>query len=866
MPQATMLAAALQSDASDILRETRVSLINLSDYEGAARAYWLTLTAAGALACAWAAYHLLALTPALWAQLVVLASLSVVSAIRPVRIPGTNASVTAGDCFTFIGTIILGVPAGVLLGALDSLVSSTRTTSRTSSWIVTSARMALTAFVSGHLFYFALAAQEIAAHPASGPRQALTLEQLALPLAAMALAQYALNGALAAMLAGLKSRRSPWRVWREGYLWTSLSFFAGAPAAALVYVATVRFGIVYVAMSVPVVVAILATYRAFFDRMDEKTREAAEMGRLHLATVEALATAIDAKDQTTHCHVRRVQLYCARVGELMGLTSNELKALRAGALLHDVGKLAVPDHILNKPGSLTAAEFEKMKIHATVGAQILERVGFPYPVVPVVRYHHERWDGGGYPEGLKGEEIPLAARILAVADCFDSVREDRPYRRGMSREEACELIGRNAGSHFDPRVVEVFLRHQPEFEREIIAQGLEHRGLTTEEVEDRELLETSRAAARRKAPPAARREADAAAPIYLSQITNAHREVYALYEIARTFGSSLDIEDTVSVLVNKVGHVVPFDLCAVYLHDEMKGYATAAHVAGRHAELLRGRAVAPGEGVVGFVLANRRASYLLDPMLDFVGMSLPEGCRYHSMAALPLVKDERALGVLAVYSHEPRCYTDDHLRLLETVARLASDALSNAVQHAAAESNALTDTLTGLPNARAMYVRFEQEAARARRTGRPFQVVMLDLDDFKLVNDTYGHKTGDRVLREVGRILQAQLREYDFLARYAGDEFVAVVQDLDAEQVRELRERIEKAVRAFSLHVRGDKHARVGISVGAATYGVHGETLDQLLISADEAMYSAKSDHKRLARKASPTELPTGELASSAVN
>jgi len=840
----------------------------MSDYNVAARAYWVALVSAGALACGWAGYHLLALSPALWPQLAVLACLSVVSSVHSIRIPGTNANVTAGDCFTFLGVVTLGVPAGVLLGALDSLVSSARTTRRATSRIAAPACTAAATFVSGHLFYFVLAARGGAAPAAGGAGGALTLEELCLPLAAMALAQYAASGALVATLMALKGGRSVWRVWREGYLWTSPTFFGGALAAALVYAATARFGAFYVAMSVPVAVTVFATYRTFFERVAEKTREAAEMSRLHLATVEALATAIDAKDQTTHCHVRRVQLYCARLGELMGLTAAEVKALKAGALLHDVGKLAVPDHILNKPGTLTAAEFERMKIHATVGAQILERVGFPYPVVPVVRWHHERWDGGGYPDGLKAEEIPLTARILAVADCFDSVREDRPYRRGMSREAACELIRRKAGTHFDPHVVDLFLRHQPEFEREIVAQGLEHRGLTTEEVENRDLLEEGAAAAERGAPAAAAAgDARDEAPLYLSQITNAHREVYALYEIARTFGSSLDIEDTVTVLVNKVGHVVPFDLCAVYMHDEMKGYATAAHVAGRHAELLRGRAVGPGEGVVGFALANRRASYMLDPMLDFVGVGLPEGCRYESMVALPLVKDERTLGVLAVYSHQPRAYDDDHIRLLETVARLASDALSNAVQHAAAESNALTDTLTGLPNARAMYVRFEQEAARARRTGRPFQVVMLDLDDFKLVNDTYGHKTGDRVLREVGRILQAQLREYDFLARYAGDEFVAVVQDLDAEQVRELRERIERAVGAFSLHVRGDKHARVGISVGAATYGVHGENLDQLLISADEAMYSAKSDHKRRGRRsAAAPELQTGELASAAVN
>jgi diguanylate cyclase (GGDEF)-like protein/putative nucleotidyltransferase with HDIG domain len=607
----------------------------------------------------------------------------------------------------------------------------------------------------------------------------------------------------------------------------------------------------------------------YFARMDEQARETAEMSRLHLATVEALATAIDAKDQTTHCHVRRVQIYCARVGELLGLSAGEIKALKAGALLHDIGKLAVPDHILNKPGKLSTAEFERMKVHTTVGAQILERVGFPYPVVPIVLYHHEQWDGAGYPEGLKGEEIPMTARILAVADCFDSVREDRPFRRGMTREQACALLRRGAGDHFDPRVVETFLRNLPQFEKEIASAGFEHRGLAREEIERRELLDGGDASSDATNAHSNSVIHRSDAPDYLSQITNAHREVYALYEIARTFGSSLDIEDTASVLVNKVGHVVPFDLCAVYLYDEVKGYATAAHVAGRQAEALRGRAVAPGEGVVGFVLANRRASYLLDPMLDFTDVELPEGYQFRSMVALPLLKDERVLGVLAIYTTEPRRYTDDHLRLLDTVARLASDALSNAMSHAEAESNALTDTLTGLPNSRAMYVRFEQESSRARRTGRAFQVVMLDLDDFKQVNDTYGHKTGDRVLREVGRIIQAQLREYDFLARYAGDEFVAVVQDMTAEQTTELSERIERAVSRFSLHVRGDKHARVGISVGWASYGVHGETLDQLLIFADESMYSVKSNHKQRARdiKAGKAiDIGTGDLATTAIN
>src|SRR4030095_8246476 len=217
-----------------------------------------------------------------------------------------------------------------------------------------------------------------------------------------------------------------------------------------------------------------------WSRLTAKTRESEELSRLHFATAEALATAIDAKDQTTHCHVRRVQIYAAGLGEVLGLSKAEIGALKAGALLHDVGKLAVPAHIINKPGRLTPAEFEKMKIHTTVGAQILSRVNFPYPVTPIIRHHHEQWDGLGYPDGLKGEQIPITARIISVVDCFDSVREDRPFRRGMTRDEAIAFLLRGAGNHFDPSVVDLFIEHLPDFEARIAAEGLAQQQSATE--------------------------------------------------------------------------------------------------------------------------------------------------------------------------------------------------------------------------------------------------------------------------------------------------------------------------------------------------------------------------------------------------
>ena len=587
----------------------------------------------------------------------------------------------------------------------------------------------------------------------------------------------------------------------------------------------------YLAVLSIVTVAVAHVIYVGWSRLIAKTRESEELSRLHFATAEALATAIDAKDQTTHCHVRRVQIYAAGLGKVLGLSQAEIAALKAGALLHDIGKLAVPAHIINKPGRLTPAEFEKMKIHTTVGAQILSRVEFPYPVLPIVRHHHEQWDGLGYPDGLKAEQIPITARIISVVDSFDSVREDRPFRRSMTRDEAIAFLLRGSEHQFDPGVVELFIKHLPRFESEIAAAGLLQQLPPIDAQERLALSESYKTQTHERG-----------AYLAYDQIKSAHQEVYALYEIARTFGSSLSVGNTVEVLVDKVGHVVPFQTCVVYLYDELKGYATPAHVAGQNAQILATKCVAPGEGVTGFALANRSPINQLHPSLDLVGFEIER--EYRSMASLPLFKDEMILGALSVYSTELEQYTEDHMRLLETVTRLASDALSNSMQHAEAESNALTDQLTGLPNARYMALRFDEEASRARRNARPFQVVMLDLDDFKFVNDTFGHKVGDKMLREMARIIQVQLREYDFLARYAGDEFVAIVQELGGNQVEDLTQRIETAVSEFSLHVRGGEKARVGISVGTSTYGADGETLDQLLVAADQAMYRAKSGHK----------------------
>src|ERR1019366_10740288 len=192
---------------------------------------------------------------------------------------------------------------------------------------------------------------------------------------------------------------------------------------------------------------------------------AVDMAALHLRTIEALALAIDTKDHTTGTHLRRVQVYATEIGKELKLSASEMQALQAASILHDIGKLAVPDYIISKPGKLTPDEFDKMKVHTVVGAEILEQVAFPYSVAPIVRSHHEKWDGSGYPDGLKAEDIPIGARILSAVDCLDALASDRQYRRALPLDEAMDYVAGLSKRSFDPQVVEILKANYREFER-----------------------------------------------------------------------------------------------------------------------------------------------------------------------------------------------------------------------------------------------------------------------------------------------------------------------------------------------------------------------------------------------------------------
>jgi diguanylate cyclase (GGDEF)-like protein/putative nucleotidyltransferase with HDIG domain len=570
----------------------------------------------------------------------------------------------------------------------------------------------------------------------------------------------------------------------------------------------------------------------------ERRQHAEEMAHIHMNTIESLAIAIDAKDQTTHGHVRRTQIYAQQMGRLLKVSDPEIRALHAGALLHDIGKLAVPEYILNKPGKLTEAEFAKMKIHPVVGGDILKRVNFPYPVEDIVRYHHEKWDGSGYPKGLKGEAIPLVARIISVVDFYDATRCDRPYRKGMKREESLTLLRSMVGSAFDPKVVQAFIEHVEEFDRMIDSQDIQEQVASTPTEDTHTSTKPDAGLA-----PDILGVAEEVSPF--RSISDAQREVFALHEIAQTIGSSLNLSDTVTLVANKLRAIVPFDTCVIYLVDDPSGKAIAAHVVGEELELFKRRRINIGDGITGWVIANSRSMCNASADLDMIGIPDEVVKRFRGVLVSPLLREEGAFGAISLYSQSRTSYSSEHVRLLESVCQHASSALNNALTYERTRESALVDPLTELPNARGFYMMLEQRLAECQRMNQePLAVICMDIDDFKVVNDQYGHSIGDRLLASVAGVVRRELRQMDILTRYAGDEFVAIMPMASSKMAGSISERMRNAVEEQLFSVRTGTMVGLGVSVGVACFPEDGETSEELLSAAARRMQHDKNGRK----------------------
>jgi diguanylate cyclase (GGDEF)-like protein/putative nucleotidyltransferase with HDIG domain len=639
------------------------------------------------------------------------------------------------------------------------------------------------------------------------------------------------TGSIAAVIALMESV-SPKKILVECYFWSFPYYLAGAGIAGAISWFDNNFNWETSLLIAPAIYVIYRSYGLYLGRLDTERQHVGEIANLHLRTIEALALAIEAKDHTTHDHLQRVRVYAIEVAKELKVSGAELEALHAAALLHDIGKLAVPEHIISKPGRLTPEEFEKMKIHPLVGAEILERVRFPYPVVPIVRAHHEKWDGSGYPYGLRGNEIPIGARILTSVDYLDALASDRQYRRAIPLEEAMQRLVAESGKAFDPQVVDVLQKHYRELEQRVRAQ--------TRDKDSQ--LSTGMKVERGLAPAAGFEKATAAdspsgEATFLSSIAAARQEAQALFELSQDLGASLSLGETLSVFSVKLRLLVPYDAIAIYLCRDQE--LVPEYVNGDNFRLFSSLRIPMGQGLSGWVAQNKKPIINGNPSVEPGYLNDPtKFSSLRSALAVPLEGVSGVIGVLALYRSERDAFTSDHLRILLAVSSKMALAIENALKYQQAESSATTDYLTGLPNARSLFLQLDRELARCKRDANSLTVMVCDLDGFKTINDRFGHLEGNRVLRLFGQALKESCREYDYVARMGGDEFVLVAPGLVSDIANKKAEQLQQLAKQAGFEVCAEDI--LSLSVGLSIYPDDGNNAEHLLAEADRRMYLEK--------------------------
>jgi putative nucleotidyltransferase with HDIG domain len=560
--------------------------------------------------------------------LILLAVLTIASGRFAIKVPGRPATVSVSEVFVFASVLVYGPAAATLTVAIDGAwVSLTQKNRRLHRTLFNIAEPAISTWTAAYVF--GAIARTGALFPLSAGTPTLVLATIGL-----AAVFFILNSGLTSVALALENRTSSYEVWRSHAVYLAINYYAAASLATLAVRSTSALNLGAVALVAPLLILSYVAYREASTRVDEAHKHVGEVERLYHAAVDMLAIAVDVRDQLTHGHVCRVQRYTLAVAKALGVTdAADLKAIEAGALLHDIGKLAVPDYVLNKPSGLTRAEYEMMKKHASMGARILTAVDFPYPIVPIVRHHHEQWDGGGYPDGLVGTEIPFGARILAVVDCFDALTSDRPYRPRLSDARAIEMLRARKGKFYDPAVVEKFIELIPALQHREVAlrDGTEVRGSV--------VVGLVRTAGER------------------GRESNADKTLSAIGPGGRRAMSLID---------EQVARIVAADACLFAVNPD-GDLLLVAHATSRLRDAMTPLQLPVGAGVSGWVAANRSTIRNADPTLD-VG-ELAGELRLRSCTSTPVFARGDLFGVLTVYGTQATGFSENTVAVIGTLAQ-----------------------------------------------------------------------------------------------------------------------------------------------------------------------------------------------------
>jgi putative nucleotidyltransferase with HDIG domain len=568
----------------------------------------------------------------------ILAALTLLSGSATVKLPSVPATISISETFVFTSVLLYGPAAGATIVALDGLIISSWFARRRKELyrvLFNMAAPALSIWLSAQVYFLFPDIRPLVSSE-------ISIEQLIVPLLTFTILHFLINSALIAVAVACETGRGVWNIWRGDFLWLSLNYFGGASVSALLVVYTREIDPAYLSIIVPLLLILYFTFKIPMARVEDTNRHLTKVNTLYLSTIETLALAIDAKDQVTHGHIRRVQTFAVELARAIGISdTDQLKAIEASALLHDMGKLAVPEHILNKPGRLTPAEFEKMKLHASIGADILSSIEFPYPVVPIVRHHHENWNGTGYPAGISGIDIPIGARILSVVDCFDALTSDRPYRPRLSLAAATQILMERRSTMYDPLVVDAFVKLQPALFQE----------------------------------PELPHDVGVALPIPLSanaphqshsdvrRADSRPLQVFKIYQLLAE-GSSMPWDDVVDLFLNRLNEIVPFEASLVYVYDRESDELVCESARGRGLQDLLGRRVAIGVGLTGWVAAHRKSQLNSPGALDASGDAGAKLAVYGNALVVPICQGDTLLGVVSLYCSGPEGFSKVHEDLL----------------------------------------------------------------------------------------------------------------------------------------------------------------------------------------------------------
>jgi len=565
--------------------------------------------------------------------------LAMVASRFPLRVPGTNAWVSISDTFVITSALLFGPAPATVTMAVDSTLLSTIITSNRRRMLFNSTAPAVALWCGAQTFFWISGATPLYDKP-------IRAEIVAFPLACFAAVYFVLNSGLTATAIALEKRKSAAAVFRSHFGVVSLNWFAAASAAFVLVQVAQYWSLVAIGVVVPLIAVIHLAMRSWTGRIQDAEQHVATVDKLYLSTIGALSTAIEAKDGVTSSHIHRVQHYAMGLARAIGnLDVQTLKAIEAAALLHDTGKLAVPERILNKPGKLTPAEFETMKLHVDAGADILSSIDFPYPVVPIVRAHHENWDGTGYPNGLKGLDIPIGARILSVVDCYDALTSDRPYRGAMTDQQALVIIRERRGTMYDPVVVDTF-------ERVVRDIG----PMAAQPQMQRAIDQINRAATPQELPATV-------PPVPTVTHSEGPDPLAALANLARIVTGRPSATDLASMIWAHVRHIVPNASCAFFLNEPARDAVAVKFVAGEASAVLQGLEITVGDRLTGWVAENRQPIVNSEAQLDLGSEAAFVGLRF--CVSLPLASEGQLAGVLSLYAKD--AFTPEQVEKLHHV-------------------------------------------------------------------------------------------------------------------------------------------------------------------------------------------------------